>query len=84
LKGAENQLEQAPDFHTFVVTPRFERENWGVSLPLKYDGYSGYATGVSAFYGPVFLGVSNFFRVIFDEDNSKRLGVYIGLKFGKR
>jgi hypothetical protein len=46
--------------NTFIVTPRFEDEDSGLSFPISFiQGNNRPSIGLAGHFGPVFLGFSN-------------------------
>gem|GEM_PF-2351353 len=83
IQPDKSDLKNAPNFNTYVLTPRYESEKYGIGIPFIFDEYRGYSTGVSVFWGPFYLGLTNIFGSIFSEDGTNNLGGYFGVKFSK-
>ncbi len=83
LTADHKNIYQSPNFNTFVLTPRYEKKKWGIALPLIYNEYRGYSTGISGSWGPVFLGLTNVVQSITSKHESENLGGYFGFKVHK-
>lgn len=60
LKSASSQSLDMYVPNTFIVTPRFEDEDSGLSFPISFiKGNNRPSIGLAAHFGPVFLGFSN-------------------------
>ncbi len=83
LNSNHKDIYRSPNFNMFVLTPRYEKEKWGIAIPLIYNEYRGYSTGISGSWGPVYLGVTNIIQALSSQNEKQRLGGYIGFKFTK-
>ncbi len=63
----------------FSVTPSFDHSWFGVHMPLSYNKYSGFKTGLGTRLGPLTVGVTDF-RTLFAAGKIKGAEVYAGLR----
>lgn len=61
------------------VTPSFDHSWFGVHLPLSYNKYSGFKSGLGTRLGPLTIGVTDF-RTLFAAGKIKGAEVYAGLR----
>lgn len=62
-----------------VVTPSFDHSWFGVHLPLSYNQYSGFKSGLGVRMGPLTAGITDF-RTLFAFGKIKGAEVYAGLR----
>ena len=83
LYGLNRRVGTTANYHTYVLTPRYEKLKFGVQLPLSYNGIAGFNAGVGLRWGPVYLGSSNLLKAaVFDADFN-RANVYLGVRISK-
>ena len=63
----------------FSVTPSFDHSWFGVHLPLSYNKYSGFKTGLGTRLGPLTIGTTDL-RTLFAAGKIKGAEVYVGLR----
>ena len=63
----------------FSVTPSFDIAGIGLHLPLSYNRYSGFKSGVATRLGPLTLGITDY-RTLFAKGKIKGLEMYAGLR----
>lgn len=63
----------------FALTPSFDHAWFGLHVPLSYNGYSGFKTGLGARLGPLMLGVTDF-KVLFATGKVSGAEFYAGLR----
>lgn len=63
----------------FSVTPSFDHSWFGVHLPLSYNKYSGFKTGLGTRLGPLTVGTTDL-RTLFAAGKIKGAEVYVGLR----
>ncbi len=83
LKGSQRDFEKTKNFSSYVITPRYERAKWGLQIPISYNSLAGVMPGVSARFGPVYVGSENLLRGIFQSGNVQRLNVFLGFKWSR-
>lgn len=76
LAGAKRFYTQSLNF--FTLTPRWERKNLGVYMPIQYNMEGGFWIGGAFKAGPLLIGVHNWANV-FAKNKIQNGGGYIAL-----
>lgn len=67
-------------FNSFTLTPRYDVEKFGISLPINYNELTDFNAGLSFRFGPLFLGSGSVITALFD--NNKQADLHLGIRFG--
>ncbi|MEM9327454.1 MAG: DUF5723 family protein [Bacteroidota bacterium] len=79
LRGDSRKVDETFNNSRYMLTPRYEKEQWGVSIPFYYSEISGFNTALSGRFGPVFLGMDNIIQVL-SNGNIGSIAAFIGVK----
>jgi outer membrane protein OmpA-like peptidoglycan-associated protein len=67
-------------FNSYTLTPRYDVERFGISVPINYNELTDFNAGISFRFGPVFLGSGSVITALFD--NNKQADLHLGVRFG--
>ncbi len=67
-------------FNSYTLTPRYDVERFGFSVPINYNELTDFNAGVSFRFGPVFLGSGSVITALFN--NNKQADLHFGVRFG--
>jgi len=81
--GDSRRTDRLKNMSFYYLTPRIEKQKWGLSLPITYNSLSGVSGGAAFRWGPIYIGFDNLFSGIFEEGNLTRLNAFFGIKFQK-
>jgi len=84
VRGRNRNVESTKNLNEYQLVPRYEKRKWGIGIPLSYNSIAGFRTGLSAAWGPVFIGSSNIFNAMIGGSGIEQLTFMIGFKFSKR
>jgi len=70
-------------YNTYILTPRWEKRNFGFYLPASYSELTHFNVGFCLRMGPFFLGSGSLLSALVIED-SRQADVYLGVHFGMR
>lgn len=59
LKTGKSDINKTNFFTNYALTPRWESRWFGVYVPIEYNTYTDFNTGISLRLGPVFVGSAN-------------------------
>ncbi len=79
IKGDRRRVDETFNTTSYVITPRYERQKWGIQLPMYYTSLTKFNTGISGRWGPIFIGMDNVIPTISKGDLS-RITAYLGFK----
>ena len=67
-------------FNSYTLTPRYDVERFGISVPINYNELTDFNAGLSFRFGPVFIGSGSVITALFD--NNKQADLHFGVRFG--
>ena len=63
----------------YSITPRYDHEWFGLSLPVSYHSYGGFMAGLGARLGPITVGVPDL-KTLFPGGKVRGTGFYFGVR----
>ncbi|NJN27246.1 MAG: OmpA family protein [Cyclobacteriaceae bacterium] len=82
LKGGSSDVEKTRYISTLALTPRLEGRSFGVALPLSYDKFSSFNSGVSFRAGPLIVGSRDVVSAFVFGKDPRSVDLHFGLRFG--
>lgn len=77
--GNNDETFQMKNFNSYALTLRYEKPLYGFSLPISYNEVVDFNVGLSARFGPLFLGSGNAISYLIGG-KSGFVSAYFGLK----
>jgi outer membrane protein OmpA-like peptidoglycan-associated protein len=78
MSGSKNMLNRPT---VFSVTPKYDHAWFGAYLPISYDLYGNFQSGLGLRLGPVTVGSSDLFGTLLKK-NRFNIDIYLALKVG--
>ena len=73
-------VERIQNIDRFYLSPRLEKQKWGIALLGYYDNETDFSVGLTARYKFIFLSVNNLLTGIIKERDVSRMNVAAGIR----
>ena len=71
LRQGSDTYAKIHSYSNVSLTPRYETAMFGVSVPIQYSTFNGFAAGAGLRLGPIWLGSNNIFNTLAGQEIDK-------------